>query len=116
MSTPSSAFDRLEPLPASEIKKRGWKGVMRLVSAKGPVVITNHHQPEAVVVPIAEYERLQKAVSEQTARIRNAEDTLREQWTQRLASLNHPRGRNAMDTLLEGPLRLRGTVKAGDGW
>ena len=56
-------FLDLEKAPASDIKTKGWPGLMRKVSANGAVVITNHHHPEAVVVDAEEYRRLVAAAS-----------------------------------------------------
>ena len=40
--------------PASDVKKLGWRGVMKAVGLRGKVVVTNHNQPDAVILPIAE--------------------------------------------------------------
>lgn len=48
----------LEKTPASDIKAKGWPGLMRKVRANGAVVVTNHHHPEAVVMDADAYRRL----------------------------------------------------------
>lgn len=116
MGDAASVLHRLEQLPVSEVKKRGWKAVMRLVSDKGAVVVTNHDQPEAVIVPIAEYARLREAARQRAGQLDTVEEALRQEWQQRLARLNQPGARTAVDTLLQGPITLGGTVKAGEGW
>lgn len=116
MGDTTNVLDRLEQLPVSEVKKRGWKAVMRLVSDKGAVVVTNHDQPEAVIVPTAEYARLREVARERAGRLDTAEDALRQEWQQRLAVLTQPATRTAVDTLLQGPITLGGTAKAGEGW
>lgn len=42
---------------ASELQK-GWRGVVKLVRAEGRVAVTNHGDPEVVVLSLGEYERL----------------------------------------------------------
>lgn len=61
----------LERAPASDIKTKGWPGVMRLVRANGALVVTNHNHPEAVIVDADHYLRLvseAKAASVATSR------------------------------------------------
>ncbi|WP_433851350.1 type II toxin-antitoxin system prevent-host-death family antitoxin [Stenotrophomonas nitritireducens] len=48
----------LEKTPASDIKAKGWPGLMRKVLRNGAVVVTNHNHPQAVVVSVEEYQRL----------------------------------------------------------
>jgi prevent-host-death family protein len=49
------AIEDLRCTPASEVKKLGWRGVMKAISRKGKVVVTNHSEPEAVILSIEEY-------------------------------------------------------------
>ncbi|KLD74844.1 type II toxin-antitoxin system prevent-host-death family antitoxin [Xanthomonas hyacinthi] len=57
MALPLDFLD-LEKAPASDIKTKGWPGLMRKVRANGAIVVTNHHHPEAVVVDAEQYRRL----------------------------------------------------------
>ncbi|RCS28843.1 hypothetical protein DEO45_14165 [Rhodanobacter denitrificans] len=47
-ATKSDAIDARRKIPASDVKKLGWRGVMRDVQKSGRVVATNHDAPEAV--------------------------------------------------------------------
>ena len=62
MSAPpgSPPLDQLPVAPASSVKD-GWRGMMRALSAEGRLLITNHNQPEAVILSTAEYARLLEA-------------------------------------------------------
>ena len=47
-------------------QKDGWRGMMRALSAEGRLLITNHNQPEAVILSTAEYARLLEAAGPPT--------------------------------------------------
>jgi len=52
-SARSPALPRLAKLPrtpASDLKKLGWRGMMKTLRAKGKLVVTNHDEPEAVII------------------------------------------------------------------
>ena len=46
-------LDDLPRTPASDVKKLGWRGVMKSLGSIGKVVVTNHNQPEAVILSAA---------------------------------------------------------------
>jgi PHD/YefM family antitoxin component YafN of YafNO toxin-antitoxin module len=53
--------DRLESqpsVPASDVKKRGWKAISTLAREQGPLVVTNHSQAEVVVIDAARYQAM----------------------------------------------------------
>ena len=50
-------------IAASEVKQRGWRGVMRTVQQQGTLVVTNHNRPEAVILGVEQYEALRQAAS-----------------------------------------------------
>ena len=50
MPTTTARADQLPTVPASDVKKRGWRGVMRTLVKDGAVVVTNHDEPEAVIL------------------------------------------------------------------
>ena len=56
-----SAVDALARTPASDVKKLGWRGVMRQVGRDGAVVVTHHDRPEAVILSTDAYQRLVQA-------------------------------------------------------
>jgi prevent-host-death family protein len=56
-----AAFLPLAKLPrisASDLKKLGWRGMMNALRSNGRLLVTNHDEPAAVIIPVAEYEDL----------------------------------------------------------
>jgi PHD/YefM family antitoxin component YafN of YafNO toxin-antitoxin module len=51
-------LEGLQRKPVSDVKREGWRGVMKGVGAAGKLLMTNHDQPEAVILSLAEYRRL----------------------------------------------------------
>lgn len=105
----------LPQVPAADVKKRGWRGLMREVEAGGTLVVTNHAEPEAVIVPIEEYSRLLTVVKQAEAQAEAELDTLRRQFDARLAVLNAPTAGDRLRRVLQTAPKLRGKVKAGSG-
>jgi prevent-host-death family protein len=108
-------LDDLPELPASDVKRRGWKGVMSEVRAQGGVVVTNHATPEAVVLPAAEYVRLREAARRGEQQGEAQLDLLRQEFDERLASLDAPDAPARLARAMDTPVRLHGRVKAGTG-
>lgn len=111
--TPAPSTNYLETLPrtpASDMKKLGWRGVMDTVRREGPVLITNHERPEAVIVPVEEYERLQHDAA---ARNEAVVETLRREYDERLAWLNEPGAHEIIDKLFDTPTDLGGKIFTG---
>jgi len=106
-------IETLTHLPASAVKKRGWRGVMRTLRTEGTVVVTNHDEPEAVILPADEYTRLRAIVKRDEAAADAALDALRRDFDARLASLDAPDARDRLRAAVRQPARLRGKVKAG---
>lgn len=112
-SIPTFAFDPLADLPrtpASNVKKLGWRGVMDTVRREGPVVVTNHERPEAVILTVAEYKRLQSGAA---ARNDAAMDALQREYDARLSCLDEPGAGKKLRDILRKPLDLGGKVIAG---
>ena len=105
----------LPELPASDVKRRGWKGVMSEVRAQGAVVVTNHATPEAVVLPADEYLRLRAAARRGEQQTEAQLDVLRQRFDERLAALEAPDAAARLRRAMDAPVRLRGRVKAGTG-
>ena len=108
----------LESLPrtsASEVKKLGWRGVMKAVARHGKTVVTNHDEPEAVILPVEEYNSLLERLREAAARDEAALDTLRRRFDERLTTLQAPAAGDTLRDLLRTPLQLGGKVVAGEG-
>jgi prevent-host-death family protein len=109
------SIEDLTPLPAADVKKHGWRGVMRTVRREGPVLVTNHGEPEAVIIPADEYSRLVGAVRQADAAADQVLDGLRRRFDARLASLSAPDAASRLRSVTRRPPRLEGKVKAGRG-
>ncbi|RNF84233.1 type II toxin-antitoxin system prevent-host-death family antitoxin [Montanilutibacter psychrotolerans] len=110
-------LDSIEDLPrtpASDVKKLGWRGVMKAVSREGKVVVTNHNEPEAVILSVEEYGTIVRALHEAESRNASALDALRHRFDERLASLQAADAGTRLRLLMRGPAKLGGKVKAGE--
>jgi hypothetical protein len=58
---------KLPRIPASDLKKLGWHGMMNMLRSKGKFLVTNHDEPEAVIIPVAEYEDLMRLAAQSEA-------------------------------------------------
>lgn len=99
--------------PASDLKRLGWRGVMRTVQRDGTVLVTNHNQPEAVILSLAEYENLHRAAQELQAQKDAVLEELRQEYDKRLAVLNEPGVADRLRAIMDEPARLHGRVIAG---
>lgn len=106
-------FPALPRTPASDVKKLGWRGVMRAVGQDGAVLVTNHDRPEAVILSTTEYQRLLAAAEVAEARQQDALQTLRQRFDERLASLAAPDAAERLRGVLAQPAALAGQVRAG---
>ncbi|MDO4709709.1 MAG: type II toxin-antitoxin system prevent-host-death family antitoxin [Pseudomonadota bacterium] len=105
--------DSLPRTPASDVKKLGWRGVMRNVTRDGRVVVTNHAQPEAVILSIAEYQAMMSALRSKAEHDRQALEKLRREFDARLACLNAPDIGEKIDALFEQPFSFNGEIFTG---
>ncbi len=114
---PASASDpeQLPRTPATDVKKLGWRGVMRILDAKGRLLITHHNHPEAVILPLDDYQALVRAAHRGEASTESALETLRRRFDERLATLQAAEAGDRLRAVMRGPARLGGKIKAGDG-
>ena len=111
--------DTLEDLPrstASEVKKHGWRGIMRTVADSGKVLITNHNDPEAVILSIREYTAMVDAAKSGKGHTPAVLQILRKNFDERLASLDADHAGQRLRDLMGQPAELGGKVKAGTGY
>jgi len=108
-----AAVQSLPRTPASDVKKLGWRGVMRTVGREGRVLVTNHDQPEAVILSTDEYQRLVQAAAANQGRQDDALATLRRQFDERLAALAAPAADAALRAAFGQAPALHGQVRAG---
>ena len=115
MSIILNPLDELHPIPASDVKNRGWRGVTRTLAAQGAVVVTNHDEPEAVILPVTQYERLLEMAGQTHARAASELEALRRRFDDRLAALRAPAAGDRLRSVARSRAKLRGKVKAGAG-
>ncbi len=107
------AIEDLPRTPASDVKKLGWRGVMKAIGRQGKVVVTNHNEPEAVILSAEEYGAILQALQEAGSRTESALDTLRHRFDERLASLQAADAGDRLRGVMRRPAKLDGKVKVG---
>lgn len=106
---------------ASTVKEH-WRKVMQDVREQQAVLVTNHNEPQAVILSAEQYQAMQAEVvslqrdlaslREQTPALQH----LRQRFDDRLAVLDSAAAGNKARTLLRKPARLKGKVVAGSGY
>lgn len=115
-ATKRDAISALPKIPASDVKKLGWRGVMRDVQKSGRVVVTNHDAPEAVILSAREYEAIIQALDKARGRDQATLEALRERFDERLKALKAPGAAARLLAAARKPVKLRGKVKAGGSY
>ena len=105
------ALEDLPRTPASDVKKLGWRGVMRSIGRNGKVVVTNHNEPEAVILSADEYGALMHALRNAEAKNESVLDALRDRFDERMASLQEADAGSRLRGVMHGPAKLGGKVK-----
>lgn len=109
-------IDTLVQMPATDVKRRGWRGIMRAVVTEGKVVVTNHSEPEAVVLSLQEYKRLMHALNQIESKAETELEALRRRFDERLAVLQQPDAGDRLRAVMNLPVRLEGELKAGSSY
>ena len=107
------ALDELSRTSASTLKKVGWRGLMDELRAQGRLLVTNHEKPEAVILPVTEYQAFMELLQQSEAKNEAALAGLRERFDERLAVLQERSAGERLRAALKAPARLHGKVKAG---
>jgi len=107
---------KLPRTPASDLKKLGWRGMMNTLRSKGKLLVTNHDEPEAVIIPVAEYDALMQIVAKSEAQTESALDELRRSFDERLSILQDRSAADRLQSAIRGGAKLGGKVKAGSGY
>ena len=102
--------------PASDLKRIGWRGIMNSVRGAGPLLVTNHDQPEAVILPAAEYDALMQIVGQIHSQATSVLSQLREDFDARLLALQEPSAAERLRAVIRDEASLGGKVKAGSGY
>jgi PHD/YefM family antitoxin component YafN of YafNO toxin-antitoxin module len=106
-------LSQLARKPVSDVKREGWRGIMRTVDAAGKVLMTNHDQPEAVILSLREY-RLFAELAERVQRDNRSKlERLSRAFDAELAVLKQPDAGDRLREAFGAPLALRGEVIAG---
>jgi len=110
---PEEPLAHLERKPVSDVKREGWRGIMRSVDAAGKLLMTNHDQPEAVILSLREY-RLLTELAERTQRENQGKlERLSRAFDAELAVLQQPDAGDRLRQAFGAPLALNGEVIAG---
>ena len=89
---------------------------MNTVRSKGKLLITNHDEPEAVIIPAAEYDALMQIVEQSAAQTESALANLSRSFDERLSVLQSRSGASRLQSTIRGRAKLGGKVKAGSGY
>jgi prevent-host-death family protein len=114
-----AAFPPLTKLPrarASDLKRLGWRGMMNALRSKGKLLVTNHDEPEAVIIPVAEYDDLMRLVEQSEAQTESVLANLRHSFDERLSVLQGESAATRLQSTIRGRAKLEGKVKAGSGY
>jgi len=84
------------------------------IGREGKVVVTNHNEPEAVILSAAEYGAIKQALQDAASRTQPALDMLRQHFDDRLGSLQAADAGERLRALARSPAQLGGKVRAGD--
>jgi PHD/YefM family antitoxin component YafN of YafNO toxin-antitoxin module len=89
---------------------------MRTLRTEGAVLVTNHDQPEAVILAADAYANLIDRAKQAESRVESDLTLLRRRFDERLAALRKPDADQRLRSVMRGPARLRGKVKAGKSY
>ena len=118
-SAKTADFPRLAKLPrtpASDLKKFGWRGMMNSLRSKGTLLVTNHDEPEAVIIPVDAYDALIQLVEQSEARTESVLLDLRASFDKRLSILQGQSAATRLRATMRAPAKLRGKVKVGESY
>jgi PHD/YefM family antitoxin component YafN of YafNO toxin-antitoxin module len=107
---------KLPRTPASDLKKLGWRGMMSALRAKGKLLVTNHNEPEAVIISVAEYDHLMRLAEQSETQTESALANLRQSFDERLSVLQGQSVATRLQSTIRGDVKLGGKVKAGSGY
>jgi PHD/YefM family antitoxin component YafN of YafNO toxin-antitoxin module len=103
----------LQRKPISDVKREGWRGIMRSVDAAGQLLMTNHEQPEAVILSLQEYRQLTELAASAQRENQNKLERLTRAFDAELATLQQPDASERLHEAFNAPLSLNGQVIAG---
>jgi PHD/YefM family antitoxin component YafN of YafNO toxin-antitoxin module len=89
---------------------------MNALRSKGTLLVTNHDEPEAVIIPVAEYEDLMRLAAPSEAQAESALANVRRSFDERLSVLQGQSAATRLQSTIHGRAKLGGKVKAGSGY
>ena len=110
---PEEALAHLERKPVSDVKREGWRGIMRSVDSAGKLLMTNHDQPEAVILSLREYRLLTELAESAQRENQSRLERLTRAFDAELAVLRQPDAGDRLRQAFGAPLALNGEVIAG---
>ena len=108
-----TGLDQLQRKPVSDVKREGWRGVMKGVSAAGKLLMTNHDQPEAVILSLQEFRRLTELAESALRDKEHKLERLSQAFDAELAVLKRADASSRLRRAFGAPLALKGKVVAG---
>lgn len=112
-SASEAVFGPMRRKPVSEVKREGWRGIMRSVDAEGKLLMTNHDQPEAVILSLREYRLLTERAGRAERDSQSRLERLAQAFDDELAVLKQPGAADRLRDAFDAPLNLDGNVVAG---
>ena len=110
------ALLHLQRKPVSDVKREGWRGIMRSVDAAGKLLMTNHDQPEAVILSLQAYRQLTELAGRAERDNLDKLDRLGRAFDAELAVLQHADAGDRLRDAFAAPLALNAEVIAGRGY
>ncbi len=111
--TKEAVLGQLQRKPVSDVKREGWRGIMRSVDTAGTLLMTNHDQPEAVILSLQEYRHLTELAAHAQRDNENKLERLSRAFDAELAVLKQPTAGKQLRDAFAAPLKLQGKLMAG---
>ncbi len=111
-ATSETAWLHLQRKPVSDVKREGWRGIMRSVDAAGQVLMTNHEQPEAVILSMQQYRQLTELAHSAQRDNQQKLERLSHAFDAELAALQQPDAADRLRGAFDAPLLLNGEATA----
>lgn len=106
----------LQRKPVSDVKREGWRSIMRSVDAAGTLLMTNHDQPEAVILSLQTYQQLRELAGQAQREQQHKLDLLSHAFDAELAVLQQADAGDRLRDAFHAPLALNAEVIAGRGY
>ncbi len=107
------ALVQMQRKPVSDVKREGWRGIMRSVDAAGELLMTNHDQPEAVILSLQAYRQLSELAARAQRDSQHKLERLSRAFDAELAVLKQADAGDRLRGAFAAPLTLNAEVVAG---